>query len=28
VQSHRDVWVTTRKNIAQHWRATHPNTGA
>lgn len=24
VQSHSDVWVTTREAIAQHWLATHP----
>jgi peptidoglycan/xylan/chitin deacetylase (PgdA/CDA1 family) len=24
VQSHEDVWVTRRIDIADHWRATHP----
>jgi allantoinase len=24
VQSHDDVWVTRRIDIADHWRATHP----
>ncbi|MGC6418668.1 MAG: allantoinase PuuE [Bradymonadia bacterium] len=24
VLGHADVWVTTRREIAQHWRATHP----
>lgn len=24
VQSHDDVWLTTRENIAQHWRSEHP----
>jgi peptidoglycan/xylan/chitin deacetylase (PgdA/CDA1 family) len=24
VQSHEDVWVTRRIDIANHWRATHP----
>ena len=24
VQSHKDVWVTTRLDIARHWRKTHP----
>jgi peptidoglycan/xylan/chitin deacetylase (PgdA/CDA1 family) len=26
VQSHEDVWVTRRIDIADHWRATHPAT--
>ncbi len=24
VQGHKDVWLTTREEIAQHWRAEHP----
>lgn len=24
VQSHEDVWLATRENIAQHWRSEHP----
>ena len=24
VQSHEDVWLTTRENIARHWRSEHP----
>ncbi|OUS07145.1 allantoinase [Rhodobacterales bacterium 52_120_T64] len=24
VQGHRDVWLTTREDIAKHWRAEHP----
>ena len=27
VQSHRDVWVTTRLAIARHWRERHPPAG-
>jgi hypothetical protein len=24
VKQRNDVWVTTRAEIARHWRATHP----
>ena len=24
VQGHKDVWLTTREDIAKHWRAEHP----
>ena len=24
VQSHKDVWVTTRLDIARHWQQNHP----
>jgi putative urate catabolism protein len=28
VREHDDVWVTTRAEIARHWRATHPYPGS
>ena len=27
VQKHKDVWVTRRIDIANHWKATHPYKG-